>query len=80
VVDEPKPRSKKWKLFPVVAWSFLAGLVFTAYNYYWIDGGEKIAYWLSLNRHETIGRLIGHVLAFPIICTIVTVIHNLFVK
>ena len=77
MVDEVKPQSKKWKLFPIFAWSFLVGLVLFALIYL-KDGGAEIRDMLS--HPQGIGGIVGELLSLPIFCTIIAVIRNLFVK
>jgi len=77
---EPQPQSKKWKLFPIVALSLVAGLLYFSFWYYLQDGMAQIEYGLRHNHEETIGMVWGRILGLPIIATIVAVIHNLFVK
>jgi hypothetical protein len=77
VVDEVKPQSRKWKLFPVFAWSLLIGFVLFALRYS-TDGGTKITYMLS--HPQGVGGIVGELLSLPIFCTIIAMIRNLFVK
>jgi hypothetical protein len=78
-MDQVKPQSKKWKLFPVFAWSLLVGLALLALIQL-KDGGAEITDVLSHNPAQGMGYIIGNILSLPILCTIIAVIRNLFVK
>ena len=78
-MDEVKPQSKKWKLFPVFAWSLLIGLAILALIHV-SNGGAEIRYVLSHNEAQGFGYIVGNILGLPIFCTIIAVIRNLFVK
>ncbi len=78
-MEQVKPQSRKWKLFPVFAWSFLVGLALFALIQL-KDGGAEITYLLSHNQAQGFGYIIGNILSLPILCTIIAVIRNLFVK
>jgi len=77
---KPQPQSNKWKLYPVVAYSILAGLLYFDYWFYLQDGIAQIEYGLRHNADFTLGMVWGRILFLPIAATIAAAIHNLFVK
>lgn len=63
VTDEQKPQSNKWILFPLIAFTLLAGFALTA-SYYWIDGGENIA-WYVFDPDAILRRIIDRIMELP---------------